>query len=263
MIIKMLIENTKKSCELYMEHGLSMYIETKNHKILFDTGQTTAFAMNADYMDVKLDEVDMAILSHGHYDHSGGWECFFEQNTQANLYVNECAFGSFYSGKEKEIGIPKFLKNHNQVVVTTDYMKLDEGVELFTCNSFERKYGTDSNGLYVKKNGELEEDPFLHEQYLLLTEEEKKVLISGCSHKGIINIVEWFKPDVLVGGFHFKGIEMNEDGKKKLGEYGKQLEKYPTKYYTCHCTGVEQYEYLKMRLKEQVEYLAAGDIVEI
>lgn len=263
MILKMLMENTSGSCELKSEHGLSIYIEVKGRKILFDAGQTSAFAENAESMQVNLAEVDTAILSHGHYDHSGGLQRFLELNTKAKVLINEHAFHSFYSNPTKEIGIASFLQDHNQVVITSDYTKLGDGIELFTCNAMERQYETDSNNLFVECGESLTVDPFLHEQYLLITEGEKRVLISGCSHKGILNIVKWFEPEVLIGGFHFKGIEMNEKGKRKLDSYAEKLKEYNTKYYTCHCTGIEQYEYLRSEMHTQVEYLASGDIIEV
>lgn len=263
MIIKTLMENTSSSPQFKKEHGLSFYIEACGHKILFDAGQTSAFLENADRMDVNLSEVDIAVLSHGHYDHSGGFDAFLDRNHKANLYVNEHAFGDFYSGKEKPIGIDVILKKKGRIIITSDYTKLEEGLELFTCNSLERKYSTDSRGLYHKIGSDFKEDIFSHEQYLLITEQEKRVLISGCSHKGILNIVEWFQPNVLVGGFHFKGIEMNQTGADKLNHYAEELKEFDTTYYTCHCTGREQYEYLKETMNAQVAYLAAGDILEI
>ncbi len=263
MVIKALMENTTSDCRLGCEHGLSLYIEAGGHKILFDGGQSDAFAKNAEVMGVDLQEVDIAILSHGHYDHSGGLAYFLEMNEKAKLYINEHAFHSFYSGKCKEIGIASFLKTHKNVVITSDATLLGEGIQLLTCNTNVRKHTSNSEDLYIEKEGILEEDSFLHEQYLLITEGKKRILISGCSHKGIQNIVEWFQPDVLVGGFHFKGIAMDEEGKKKLDEHATMLQQYHTKYYTCHCTGVEQYEYMKKQMGPQVEYLAAGDVIEI
>ncbi len=263
MKVKMLMENTKKDCNLCMEHGLSIYIEACGHKILFDAGQSQAFAQNGAYMNVELSEIDTAILSHGHYDHSGGLMHFLEINQRANLYVNEYAFGAFYSGTGKEIGVDPSLKDHPQVIHTTDYTKLAEGLELFTYNQMERTYGSNSENLFVKEEEQLIQDSFIHEQYLLITEGEKRVLISGCSHKGIRNIETWVQPDVLIGGFHFKGIEMNQEGMESLDGHARYLQQFPTKYYTCHCTGTEQYAHMKGRMGEQVDYLCAGDELEL
>lgn len=293
MIIKTLMENTTKDCKLSSEHGLSLYIEACGHKILFDAGQTDAFAKNAEVMGVELADVDIAILSHGHYDHSGGLVRFLELNQKAKLYINEHAFNKFYSMKTKapaevsspeavayisevsspdgvdytpvlkEIGIAPTFKEQERVVITSDSTMLGEGIQLLTCNSKERQYTSNSDNLFVETEDKVEADTFLHEQYLLITEQDKRVLISGCSHKGIQNIVSWFQPDVLVGGFHFKGITMDAEGKAKLEEHATMLQKYDAKYYTCHCTGVEQYEYMKKQMGTQVEYLAAGDVIEI
>ena len=98
MKIVTLIENTA-CCEAFScEHGLSLYIETEHHKILFDAGQTGAFADNAQKLGIDLAAVDIAVLSHGHYDHSGGMERFLEINQKAKIYVNQNAVKPHYNG---------------------------------------------------------------------------------------------------------------------------------------------------------------------
>ena len=102
------------------------------------------------------------------------------------------------------------------------------------------------------------QDLFRHEQYLLIEENGKKVLISGCSHNGILNIMETMKPDVLVGGFHFM--------KKPVEEVkipADRLMEYDTKYFTCHCTGLEQFDYMKRIMGDRLNYLSAGNMIEI
>ena len=92
MKITTLMENTA-SAECYTaEHGLSIYIETKNHVILFDSGASGAFADNAEKLGVDLGKVEMAVLSHGHYDHGGGLPRFMEKNKTAPIYMSACAF---------------------------------------------------------------------------------------------------------------------------------------------------------------------------
>lgn len=83
MRITVLIENTCKRSDLNAEHGLSLFIETGGLRILFDTGASRAFADNAAQLGIDLRSVDMAILSHGHYDHGGGIARFLELNFHA------------------------------------------------------------------------------------------------------------------------------------------------------------------------------------
>ena len=80
MLIKILVENTSISKELGSEHGLSLYIETKKHKIMFDVGASDLFLQNAKGLDVNIADIDFLVISHGHYDHGGGLKTFLEEN---------------------------------------------------------------------------------------------------------------------------------------------------------------------------------------
>ena len=113
------------------------------------------------------------------------------------------------------------------------------------------------------ENGIFTPEDFRHEQYFLVEENGKKVLFSGCSHKGILNIMQWFSPNVLVGGFHFKDLNPETDDKKQLTQAAEILKNYNTKYFTCHCTGVTQFNFLKDIMAEQLEYISTGKIIEI
>ena len=84
-----LMEDTKGIEGCKFEHGLSFYIETKQHKLLLDTGATDAFLENAKYMGIDLTQVDTVILSHGHYDHSGGILPFSQINAKADIYMQK------------------------------------------------------------------------------------------------------------------------------------------------------------------------------
>ena len=83
------MENTQKDDSILAEHGLSLYIETKNHKLLSDCGCTDAFIKNASVLGVDLSAVDSVFLSHGHYDHSGGILPFTKINSNASLYMQK------------------------------------------------------------------------------------------------------------------------------------------------------------------------------
>jgi 7,8-dihydropterin-6-yl-methyl-4-(beta-D-ribofuranosyl)aminobenzene 5'-phosphate synthase len=254
MKISVLCENTTKKENILSEHGLSLFIETEKHKILFDMGQSDAFLKNAKTLGIDLSTVDIAILSHGHYDHGGGLRAFLEYNEKAKIYINRDAFGDYYNADLKYIGLDKTLRDNERIVFTDGYLSLDEGIELVYANERSCHYKIEPNGLKIKKDGDFFDDSFLHEQYLLLTEKGKRTLISGCSHKGVLNIMHRFSPDIFVGGFHFMKTEP-----KNLSEKAKLLSEYKTDYYTCHCTGIDQFEFLKNILGDRLSYISSGD----
>ena len=229
MKVTTLMENTACAERYAAEHGLSLFIETKKINILFDSGSSEAFADNAEKLGVDLGTADIAILSHGHYDHSGGLLRFLKRNEKAPVYVQKDAFEEHFNieGGEKRIR------------------------------------PLETNGMTVKRDGVLLPEDFRHEQYLLIEEDGRRYLFSGCSHKGIINITNWFRPDVLFGGFHFMGVSLDEAGQAFLSEAADTLCGFDTVYYTGHCTGVAQYEFLKQKMGDRLHYISSGSVVEV
>ena len=258
MKITALTENTSCAASIGCEHGLSLYIETNEYHILFDMGQTDLFAENAEKLGVDLSLVDFAVLSHGHYDHGGGLNRFLQLNDKAPVYLSRYAFEPHYNAQEKYIGLDIGLKGSDRLIVTDDEHKIVKGIVLYSCNDRKMIREIDSAGLSVGQNGRSIPEDFRHEQYLLISEKEKRVLISGCSHKGILNLMEWFHPDVLVGGFHFMKMPLDD----RLKAFAQELDAFDTAYYTCHCTGTEQYAYMKPYMKK-LHYLSAGQTIEI
>lgn len=261
MRIVCLVENTsRKGC--LTEHGLSLYLETGEHKLLFDTGQSGIFLRNAQKLGVDLSAVDLAVISHGHYDHGGGLEVFLSVNDHAPVYMNEYALERHCAGPGRDIGLDPGLARHPRIRFSNDEASLGEDLMLFTGNSNPRPFPANSDGFTVIRDGEVFRDDFLHEQYLLIREGAQTFLISGCSHKGIRNVMHWMRhcpPDAVVGGFHLSNIPMDREGRQRLDEVADTLLEYPSVYYTCHCTGIPQYQYLKTRMRGQLEYLSAGD----
>ena len=249
-----LMENTTACDNLRCEHGLSLYLETGNHKILFDAGQSSAFAENAEKLGVDLREVDFAVLSHGHYDHGGGLEEFLKINNTAPVYISSHAFEPHYSANGY-IGLDLQLQGREQLRSVAEETRLEDGITLYQLDVVP----ADTAGLEMEEQGQRKPDDFRHEQYLLVEKGGKRILISGCYHKGILQIMEAFRPDILVGGFHF--MKITEEA--KLAEAAKKLLEYDTVYYTGHCTGLTQYAYLKSVMGDQLHYIAAGTIVEL
>jgi 7,8-dihydropterin-6-yl-methyl-4-(beta-D-ribofuranosyl)aminobenzene 5'-phosphate synthase len=257
MKITALVENTTNDKTFSCEHGLSLYIETKNHKILFDTGQSSLFYENAKKLNIDISDVDICILSHGHYDHGGGLSTFLSANEKAKIYMNENCFGDYYNG-EKYIGLDKALFDNPRIVKTSDELIIDNELSLFTCNKKQKDYDLGSFGLSKKTGDSIADDDFLHEHYLLINEDGNKVLISGCSHKGILNIPHWFDAKTVIGGFHFSKLPCDET----LKSYAEILDNTGITFYTCHCTGLEQYEYMKQYMKN-LHYISTAETLLI
>ena len=250
-----LMENTSCREDICFEHGLSLYLETGGHRILFDAGQSAAFAENAGMLGVDLTAVGFAVLSHGHYDHSGGLGRFLEINESAPVYVSRWAFQPHWNSTGCYVGVDPALKEHDRIHYVAEETRLAEGITLYRLD----RAPMDTAGLLVEEAGVRKPDDFCHEQYLLVEEHGKRILISGCSHKGILNIMEAFRPDVLVGGFHF--MKMEDENFLRMA--AQKLLAYDTTYYTGHCTGLTQYDFLKTRMGDRLHYLSAGTVLEI
>ncbi len=273
MRIVTLMENTAVSEEFLSSHGLSFYIETKNHKILFDMGQDGKFLKNAEKLGIDVSAIDLAILSHGHYDHGGGLEAFLEVNQKASIHIQKKALGEFYAkdpDKLRYIGLSDTWKNHPRVVCHTGDYKLDAGLLVFAGVTGRECYSPANDRLLVSMNGHLMQDLFMHEQNLLIKEGNKMVLIAGCAHNGIVNILkkaESLSPsgvDVVLGGMHLMHAYPEEEKQREFCHtMAEKLKEHKSIYYTGHCTSVEAYEMLQKELGSQMNYLAAGSVLEL
>lgn len=259
MKIVTLMENSASRVGLRAEHGLSLYLETGNRRILFDAGQTDAFAANAKTLGVDLGAVDLAVLSHGHYDHGGGLEKFLEINSAAPVYVSREAFGEYHNASEKYIGLDQTLKNTGRIRFAEGAQILAEGITLHGPSDG-LPFEIQPFGLTVKRSGRFVPETFSHEQYLLAEENGKRILFSGCSHRGILNIMHRFRPDVFVGGFHV--MKLPPEG-EELRRMAQTLLTYPTVYYTGHCTGQAQFDAMKQIMGSRLQALSAGAVFEI
>ena len=134
MRVVTLVENTTCCSDIACEHGLSFYIETGDHKILFDAGQTDAFAQNAEKLGVDLTQVDLAILSHGHFDHGGGLKAFLAINKTAPVYLRRDAFAPNRNAQGKDIGLDPELQASDRLIFTEDSLELAPGITLCSCN---------------------------------------------------------------------------------------------------------------------------------
>lgn len=263
MQITTLIENLVYQKNLFAEHGLSFYFDSGSKKILFDTGQTGNFVHNASVLGIDLTVVDAVVISHGHYDHTGGLYPFLKINKKARVYIKKEAFYPKFHGPERFIGVAYDPLLEKRVEYVREKIEIDK--DLFIMPDIPVKFPNDTNygHLQVRMGEKLVEDTFEDELYMAVTQNSRLSVISSCSHRGIINIMEAAKAafdlpvDTIMGGFH---IRANTDEKlKTLESYFRKLS--PRSIGVCHCSGVEKYAWLLQRFEQQVFYNHTGKVV--
>ena len=171
---------------LSFEHGLSLHIQRKDDALLFDMGQSGAFADNAKALGVDLAKVDAAFLSHGHYDHGGGLGRFLEENGHAPVYMAKDAFGAHFSGRERYIGLDPALKGEKRIAFCSEAVRPLKDATFFPPPSSALPDTFDGRMLKKEGNAFLT-DGFSHERCLLLEEDGRRILIGGCCHKGVLS----------------------------------------------------------------------------
>ncbi len=273
MKITALLENTSVSPNYESKHGLSFYIETQTNKILADLGPDESFCKNAKAMGIDISLADMVFISHGHNDHGGGLKCFLENNNKAKIYINHNGFNNFYVDKNGEIeyiGLDKTLENNNSIIKTDGFIKINSDISIFSSVTERKAFPKANDILMMEHNGKIQKDSFSHEQYLVINQNGKLILIGGCAHNGILNILKRFKeiynkePDFVLSGFHlYNSLDKTPESDQLLNEICDGLSEYDSKFYTCHCTGDYAYNFIKERLGDKIDYIATGMVLYI
>ncbi|WP_291651350.1 MBL fold metallo-hydrolase [Clostridium sp.] len=274
MVITTLVENTSVSKEFKCKHGLSLYIKTNKHNILFDLGSDGLFIENAIKLNIDISEVDILIISHGHKDHGGALKLFLKHNNKAKIYIHKDAFNKHYTsvlgGLKFYVGLDDRLQFNERIIFTEDIFEVDEEICLFS--NVPKKYETSNlnDSLFIKIDGKYYKDDFTHEQSLLIRENDKCILIGGCAHNGIVNIVERAEELIsgelaaVISGFHlFNPVNKKSESLEFISNIAENLSNKNTDFYTCRCTGNKAFNILKENLKNKITYLSTGQVVNI
>jgi 7,8-dihydropterin-6-yl-methyl-4-(beta-D-ribofuranosyl)aminobenzene 5'-phosphate synthase len=265
--ITVLAENSTISPSVKPQHGLSLYIKTGNHNILFDTGSSDLFVRNAALLSLDIADVDTAVISHGHKDHGGGLPAFLKINNSAKVYIRKSAFDKHYIsvlGIKFSVGLDNENVNRQQIVFSDDEIRIDDSLMLFSNVDTQQLLPTSNNKLYKYKNSQIQRDNFDHEQYLLITENGVKTLFTGCSHKGVYNIISsaqerFGKIDNVIGGMHLYNPPTRKyESDELILLLAEKLKSTETNIYTCHCTGKKAFDKLKTVLGESIKEIKTG-----
>jgi 7,8-dihydropterin-6-yl-methyl-4-(beta-D-ribofuranosyl)aminobenzene 5'-phosphate synthase len=266
MKIITLIDNLVYTNKLVAEHGLSMYIETANLKILFDTGQSGLFLQNAKTLGIAVEEIDAVVLSHGHYDHTGGLYKFLEQNNKAKVYAKQSIFTPKYNKEHHFIGteLNEALLNERLVYIKS-ITELDEDIFIFPDIPVHHPVDIHFKGFTTKAEGQVVPDEFDDELFMVIRQKNHINVITACSHRGITNICTtatgYFNlpTRMILGGFHIKDCTMEQY--VHITHYLRLLQ--PRMVGVCHCTGIKKYAELLQECEAHLFYNEVGNIVNL
>lgn len=251
------------------EWGLAIYIEYEGKQILLDAGASNLFVDNAEKMDVDLEAVELAALSHAHFDHANGLPKFLEINDKAKLYVaGGCAENCFakYWIFARYIGVPKGMMQRfkERIVYVDDMTEIEKGIYVMPhpIKTEETRAAIGKREkMYQKKNRKWTPDDFDHEQSLIFDTDKGLVIFNSCCHGGVANIIrdvaEAFpekKVHAIIGGFHLynKKAEEVRQVAKLIRDTGIE------KVCTGHCTGDKSYRVLEEELGDMLVHLRSG-----
>jgi len=263
-----ILANSYSTSIMPTEWGLSIYVEFGDKKILIDAGIGGLFLVNAQQMGLNLSKLDYIILTHSHYDHTGGLSQF-EFGGQ-KVFAHKEVFRDRYSlrdGKYESSGIQwkrEDLKGEANFILNEELTQIDKGVYL--SGSIPRVYGTPANRFYEKVGDEFVPDIIEDEQLVVFElPRNELVVFSGCTHFGVQNMTEFIrdkfpnkKVKALFAGLHICGLgnEQQEQVIKYLGTCGLY-----EKIYSLHCTGEEAGWKIQKKLKGVL--VSVGDVYEI
>lgn len=273
MKLSVLVENNvPQSTNLLGEHGLSFYVEDCGKKILFDTGYSDAFIKNAQKLGINLLNLDYIILSHGHYDHTWGLSHYFslynfalKQGEDVKKPTIVTHPDTFLEKTEEDVGeigcmiSKEKLEKNFDLILAKEPFKITKNLtflgEIPRQNDFEGKEFIGK----VCKNGEFIDDYILEDSAIVYDSEDGLVIITGCSHSGICNIVEYAKSVTskskvfdIIGGFHLVNSS-KERLSKTVGYLGN---KKISRFHPCHCVDFRSKLFLSKYLK--IEPIGVG-----
>jgi len=260
-----LVDNTA-SGSMWAEHGQSILIEKDGRSILFDTGQTPdVLRYNMSNLGIAPEEIDTVVLSHGHYDHTGGLPWLVRANHDLEIYGHPDVFAEKYSkkGEPRYIGIPekgdRITERFHEV---TGPHSIGDGItilgEIPIKNREEWENG--HKGMFLKDGEDYIQDPLKDDTAIIIDLAEGVMLITGCSHSGITNIIEYAEEvsgkDVMlvIGGMHM--------GSAPLGLIDSTIEYMKGKKFMVmpgHCTGFNAMSRMKEALGYRLRQNFAGN----
>jgi len=254
--ISVLVDDRVTKSSFIGEHGLSIYINVDGYEVLFDTGQGMALKHNADILGIKLAQIKTLVLSHGHYDHTGGIK-FFNPNdltVYAHPDIFKPRFKKIKKGEYKNIGFDRTQDKFDKINWVLDQNPVSLSDNVFISGKVDRITGFEESTepfYIINSQNRYEKDPIDDDQSLFIKTKLGTVIITGCAHSGLVNIINKAKSVInddrvycILGGTHL--IKASKDRLRLTADYLKKIKL--KNFYAGHCTDFNAACYLKNEL---------------
>lgn len=270
--IRILVDNHADK-GLVPEQGFALWIECGDKKILFDTGHSEALATNARLLGIDLGTTDILVLSHGHYDHTGGLAPVLRQAHGVHVYCHAGTVQPRYAvreGQARPIHMPSASMAALDMLPGSRMHWVQQPVELLSrigiTGTIARETDFEDVGgpFYLDPDGR-RPDPIEDDMALWIRTDEGIVLCVGCAHAGLVNTlnhVQRVSNDsrirAIIGGFHL----MNASPQRLDRTVAALRSLNPDVIMPCHCTGEAAFTFLRDALGDSVRKGAAGTSIE-
>lgn len=255
------------------EHGWAVYVETEHGNFLFDTGQGKAIINNARHFGKDLSKIKGIIISHHHADHTGGLLPVVDITVQVKVYSHPDLFKNSYSVKDKKernIGIPfrrEILESRGaEFIFNTDFLEIAPGMMLSGEIPRKTPFEKGDKNQVLKTNDGYIKDPLSDDQTLIFNTERGLFIILGCSHAGIVNIINHIIEKTgekhihtIIGGTHLGPA--NDEIREKSIQALKQFD--IERIGVSHCTGLEVSNRLLQEFGKRFFSCNVGSVIEV
>lgn len=262
-----IINNDESKPPFLKEHGFSALIEEGGKFILFDTGNSNIFIKNMELLNINPKDIKDIVISHGHYDHSGGLRFLPNKEDKYNVYLRKEIFKNKFRS-DKFIGI-----EWEKLEEIFDFKFIDENIKYKIFDSiytygpapFMNDFEEPDIEFQLIDNNVKRRDYFEEELNLVIEDENGLILITGCAHRGIANIVKGVLDDfnkkikVLLGGFHLYNSSLKKI--EKIVNFFNEVQ--IEKIIPCHCTGDKAIIIFKDKFDGEVLNCYAGNIFNL
>ncbi len=274
--ITTLVENISNQPHLLAEHGLAFWIEYGPHKILFDTGASRIIQTNADRLGVDLSKTEAVVLSHGHYDHTGGLMRILDFAPAARIYLHPEAVISRFSCHDQKpcrsIGMPAMTamylqqhKNSERICGCRGPQEIFPGLWITGTIRRITDY-EDVGGPFYLDAFRNHPDPIWDDQALFFQAEEGLVVVLGCAHAGVVNTLHHIMDLTGQKRFHavMGGMHLVSASPERIA---RTLEAFRihevSRIGPAHCTGAQATAQLWHEFPDRCFCCSVGESIEL